>query len=231
MLRVRVTSLVLVILTTACAAAAPPRSSAAPAQASTDSAFTPASDAAADSVLVDVRAMDSTIDVSARYATADNFTGAPLPGYEANRAFLHRDVAAALGRVQARLRTGGLGLRVLDAYRPVRATRAMMEWAEQTGQRALLDSGYIARRSRHNLGVAVDVTLVDGLTGVPLAMGTPHDDFTAAAHTANAVGDALANRTRLKSFMEAEGFVPYDQEWWHFSFPLERPLRFNLPVR
>ena len=27
-------------------------------------------------------------------------------------------------------RTGGLGLRVFDGYRPVRATKAMMEWAE-----------------------------------------------------------------------------------------------------
>src|SRR5919198_5031408 len=52
-----------------------------------------ASDAAADSLLVDVRSVDSTIRVDLRYATANNFTGAPLPGYEAPRALLRRAAA------------------------------------------------------------------------------------------------------------------------------------------
>src|SRR5919106_5541015 len=113
-----------------------------------------ASDAAAESLLVDVRSVDSTIQADARYATRNNFTGERLPGYEAPRVLLRREVAAALGRVQSRLRSGGLGLRVFDGYRPVRATLAMVDWAERTGRRELVDSGYIARRSRHNLGVA-----------------------------------------------------------------------------
>ncbi|HZE74598.1 MAG TPA: hypothetical protein VE091_04770, partial [Gemmatimonadales bacterium] len=44
-------------------------------------------------------------------------------------------------------------------------TRAMVTWAERTGRTDLLDQEYIARRSRHNLGVAVDLTLVDLATG------------------------------------------------------------------
>jgi D-alanyl-D-alanine dipeptidase len=196
-----------------------------------DSAFTPASDALADSMLVDVRSADPTIEVEARYATANNFTGAPLPGYEANRAFLHGDVAAALARVQARLRTGGLGLRVFDAYRPVRATRAMMDWAERTGQRALLDSGYIARRSRHNLGVAVDLTLVDLETGTEVPMGTPYDTFAPEAHTANAQGRILRYRQVLVQVMESEGFTNYEKEWWHFSYPVEGAVAFDRVVR
>src|SRR3546814_3818923 len=60
------------------------------------------------------RTADSTILVEARYAGPDNFTGAPLPGYEANRAFLRREAAAALARVQAALRPAGLGLKVFD---------------------------------------------------------------------------------------------------------------------
>ena len=137
---------------------------------------------------MDVRSVDSTIQVDARYATPNNFTGAPLPGYDASRALLRREVAAALGRVQRRLRTGDLGLRVYDGYRPVRATLAMVAWAERTGRRALVDSGYIARRSRHNMGVAVDLTLVDPASGTEMPMGTPFDAFTEAAHTANATG-------------------------------------------
>jgi D-alanyl-D-alanine dipeptidase len=190
-----------------------------------------APDATADSLLVEVRAIDSTIQVDARYATANNFTGAPLPGYEAPRALLRREAAAALGRVQQRLRTGDLGLRVFDGYRPVRATLAMVDWAERTGRRALLDSGYIARRSRHNLGVAVDLTLVDLATGTEVPMGTPFDTFTEAAHTANATGRALRYRQILVRVMAEEGFSNYDQEWWHFSYPVEGAVPFDRVIR
>ncbi|HEY4733208.1 MAG TPA: hypothetical protein VIH53_01530, partial [Gemmatimonadaceae bacterium] len=40
-----------------------------------------ASNRAADSLLTDVRSLDTGIVVEMRYATANNFTGAPLPGY------------------------------------------------------------------------------------------------------------------------------------------------------
>jgi len=63
----------------------------------------PAPDGAAESLLVDVQSVDSTIRVDVRYAGANNFTGARLPGYDAPRALLRREVAVALGRVQARL--------------------------------------------------------------------------------------------------------------------------------
>lgn len=193
--------------------------------------FTPAPDAVADSLLRDVRAVDSTIQVDARYATSRNFTGAPLPGYEADRVLLHREAAAALGRVQQRLRREGLGLRVFDGYRPVRATLAMVEWAERSGRRALLDSGYIARRSRHNLGAAVDLTLVDLETGAEVPMGTPYDEFSERAHTANAEGRVLRYREILVQAMESEGFTNFEKEWWHFSFPVEGAVAFDRMVR
>ena len=190
-----------------------------------------APDALADSVLVDVRSADSTIQIDARYASSNNFTGAPLPGYEAPRALLRREVAAALARVQARLRTADMGLRVFDGYRPVRATLAMVDWAGRTGRRALLDSGYIARRSRHNLGVAVDLTLVDLATGTEVPMGTPFDTFTEAAHTANAEARVRRYREILVRAMKSEGFANYDQEWWHFSYPVEGAVPFDRVIR
>jgi zinc D-Ala-D-Ala dipeptidase len=190
-----------------------------------------APDAMADSLLVDVRSVDSTIQVDARYATPANFTGAPLPGYEAPRALLRREAAAALARVQRRLRTGDLGLRVFDGYRPVRATQAMVAWAERTDRRVLLDSGYIARRSRHNLGVAVDLTLVDLVTGTEVPMGTPFDTFTEAAHTANAEGRVLRYRQLLVRVMESEGFTNYEREWWHFSYNVAAAVPFDRVIR
>jgi D-alanyl-D-alanine dipeptidase len=76
--------------------------------------------------------------------------------------------------------------RLANGYRPVRATLAMVDWAQRTGRGELVDSGYIARRSRHNQGVAVDLTLVDLENGAEIPMGTPFDTFAPEAHTGNA---------------------------------------------
>jgi D-alanyl-D-alanine dipeptidase len=190
-----------------------------------------APDAVADTLLSDIRSLDSTIAVDLRYATPNNFTGAPLPGYLANRAYLRREAAAALARVQRDLNRQGLGIKVFDAYRPVRATLAMVDWTARANRSDLLRDGYIASRSRHNLGLAIDLTLIDLATGRELEMGTPFDTFSAAAHTANAVGEPAANRQRLKAAMEREAFANYDQEWWHFSFSVPNPLRFDRPIR
>lgn len=184
-----------------------------------------------DSLLAEVRSGDRTIRVEARYFGANNFTGAPLPGYAADRVFLRTEAVAALARVQRRLRRRQLGLLVYDGYRPVRATEAMVTWAERVGRKVeLVDGGYIASRSRHNLGLAVDLTLVDLRTGTPLKMGTPYDTFNETAHTANATGQAAANRRILVEAMESEGFINYNQEWWHFLMRLPSEPRFDVPV-
>ena len=214
----------------ACAPAVAP-TTARPAPPANTGELPVASDAAADSLLVDVQSLEPAILVDMRYATSDNFTGATVPGYEANRAFLRREAAEALTRVQRRAAALGYGLRVYDAYRPVRATLAMVDWTRRTGREDLLRDGYIASRSRHNLGLAVDLTLVEGSTGRELAMGTPYDTFSAAAHTANASGEIARNRRLLTRLMEAEGFVNYEKEWWHFSYDLPNPVRFDRVVR
>lgn len=194
-----------------------------------ESAIAP--DAVADAYLVEVVTMEPSIRVEMRYATAENFTGAPLPGYLANRAFLRREATVALVAVQRKLRAHGVGLLVYDAYRPARATDAMVEWTRRAGRNDLLRDGYIAGRSRHNLGLAIDLTLYDLVTGVPLDMGTPFDTFSAAAHTANATGLPAVNRARLKSAMESAGFRNYAREWWHYSFAATPGIRFDRVIR
>ena len=187
--------------------------------------------AQAESLLVDVATLAPGIAVDMRYRGADNFTGAPLPGYEANRALLRREAAAALARVQRDVADSGWTLKIFDAYRPARATEAMVEWTRRTGRGDLLRDGYIASRSRHNLGVAVDLTLAERAGGIELDMGTPFDTFSPDAHTANATGDVARNRRRLVSAMQRHGFASYDKEWWHFSYPVERPVRFDVVIR
>ncbi len=164
------------------------------------------------------------------YATTANFTGAPLPGYGRPVALLRREAAAALARVAETLGRQGLGLKVFDGYRPVRATLAMVAWCERVGRVDLLDAGYIARRSRHNQGVAVDLTVIDLATGREWDMGTPWDTFLATAHTANASGAVAERRQFLVDAMAAEGFVNYENEWWHFSFEVANPVPYDLPL-
>ena len=192
-----------------------------------------AADSVARRLLVDVRQLDSTIIVEARYATSNNFTGAVLPGYFANRVLLRREAAEALARVQRRLRTGGMGLKLFDGYRPVRATQGMVDWARRTGQTALLRDGYIASHSRHNLGLAVDLTLVDwSMGGREVDMGTPYDTFSDAARYSSATGRTLRYRQLLRRVMEEEGFRQYEQEWWHYSFDVAGATpAFDVEVR
>jgi D-alanyl-D-alanine dipeptidase len=167
------------------------------------------------------------IRVEMRYATSNNFTGRRLPGYCKPWALLKRPPARALADVQRRVARDGLGLKVYDAYRPARASRAMVRWALREGRDELLD-GYIARRSNHNRGVAVDLTLVRRER--ELEMGTAFDTFSTRSHTLNASGRALRNRLRLKRAMEAAGFHNYSREWWHYDFAGLRPPALDVGI-
>lgn len=189
-----------------------------------------ATDSLARLKLVDLAAAVPGARFELRYATTNNFTGAVLPGYGAARPLLRREAAAALGRVERSLEAKRLALKVWDSYRPVRATLGMVAWCEKNGRTELLDQGYIARRSRHNQGVAIDLTVVDSRTGRELDMGTPFDEFSERAHTANASGVPAANRRILGDAMRHAGFVNFVDEWWHFSFDVPDPMPFDLPL-
>ena len=180
--------------------------------------------------LVDVQELEPSIVVALNKLTADNVTGAPLPGYEANRAFLQPAGAEALARAQRRLAGRGLGLKVFDAYRPVRATQALVAWARAQGRGDLVGP-YIASVSYHNSGQAVDLTLVDRATNRELDMGTGYETFTPAAHTANAAGAAAENRAVLVEAMHAEGFENYAGEWWHFYYYVTGAALIDEPIR
>jgi D-alanyl-D-alanine dipeptidase len=179
--------------------------------------------------LVDVHRYGPGIKVELVYRTRRNLTGRPLPGYCENRALLRESAARDLGRVQRHLRRRGLGLRVLDAYRPARASRALVRWARRSGRPELVGS-YIAQRSRHNTGTAVDLTLVRTSDGRRLEMGTGYDDLGPRAHTLKAGGHVLRNRLILKRAMERFGYEPYWREWWHFEHRERSYVYLDLPL-
>ena len=172
--------------------------------------------------LVDVLRFGPSILVNLSYRTKHNETGAPLPGYCENWALMHERAAFSLGQVQRYVRRRGHGLLVLDAYRPVRATEALVRWAERTGRGGAVGT-YIARRSRHNTGSALDITLVRFRDGKRLRMGG--FAFGPSSHTYNASGRILRNRLMLKNAMERFGFSAYLNEWWHFEHYI-RPDRY-----
>lgn len=119
-----------------------------------------------------LRDIDPTIDQDIRYSGGNNFVGARLPGYDAAECILQAPVAAALKNAQAALASEGFALKVYDCYRPVRAVRAMMQWAgdgKENGdtkrfyptlsKTVLFSSGYISPSSAHSAGIAVDLTM------------------------------------------------------------------------
>ena len=131
-----------------------------------------------------LRDIDPSIAQDMRYAGFDNFTGRPLPGYGAPECVLRRAVAQALAQVQADLARENLSLKVYDCYRPTRAVRAFMRWANDGAREAptkrffpalekrrLFASGYIATHSAHSTGSAVDLTLIER----PAAPAPPFD--------------------------------------------------------
>ncbi len=172
--------------------------------------------------LVDVHRFAPSIRVNLSYRTKHNETGARLPGYCENWALMHERAAFNLGQAQRHLRKKGIGLLILDAYRPVRATEALVRWAERTGRGGAVGT-YIARRSRHNTGSAVDITLVRFRDGRRLRMGG--FAFGPSSHTYNASGRILRNRLTLKNAMERFHFGAYLNEWWHFEHAI-RPNRY-----
>ena len=185
--------------------------------------------------MVDVATLAPDIALDMRYVGSNNFTGAPVPGYQAPVCYLKDPAARALARAQQAVQAQGYRLQVLDCYRPVRAVQSFVAWAHAPVDPALqqawhpdiakpdLLNGYISATSGHSRGHTVDVTLLDCRSGTcqALDMGTPFDFFDPRANLGHPdiTPAQQANRDRLHQALLAEGFEPYAMEWWHFSHP------------
>ncbi len=153
-----------------------------------------------------------------RYAGAGNLLGVAV--YARAVALLAPTAHAALLRAAARAHAMGLGLRVLDAFRPLDA-----QWAFW---RALPDPRYVAdpgsEAAMHPRGAAVDLTLERG--GVVLPMGTEFDEMSprSAPDALDLPAEALHNRALLGGIMASCGWAGIATEWWHFERPELRGL-------
>jgi D-alanyl-D-alanine dipeptidase len=168
----------------------------------------------------------------AKYATWDNFTGTPVDGYEANRIVGSEALADALRYAKTHAAAIGFGLLLWDGYRPQRAVNRFLEWSElpedgctkrwfypNIDRAAMFANGYVASRSGHSRGSAVDLTLYRLDTDELAPMGGRHDLMDERSHhgAGGVSGIEARNRRTLCSVMERSGFERYPSEWWHYS--------------
>ncbi len=160
--------------------------------------------------LVELTQVSPKILLDIRYATPNNFTGKPV--YASARCFLLRKTAERLHRVQNNLEKIGLGLKVFDGYRSPAAQKIF--WSLVPDLRYVADPKV---GSRHSRGASVDLTLVKE-DGSNMLMPTDFDDFTKKA-SRRYLGPFFENRDLLEREMKAEGFIPWEHEWWHYDDP------------
>jgi N-acyl-D-amino-acid deacylase len=165
--------------------------------------------------LVELVKLDPSIKLDIRYATANNFMGQPF--YKEARAFLQKPAAEALIRAGKRLHDQGFGLLIHDGYRPWQVTLAF--WDATPAEKHIFVANP-ATGSRHNRGCAVDMSLYDLKSGLPVEMPSGYDEMSERAFPEYAGGTAVqtSNREILRKAMEAEGFTVYEHEWWHFDY-------------
>ena len=182
-----------------------------------------------------------------RYYSTFNFIGDRIDGYEEPCAILTKEAARALKQVSNEMIVQGYRLKIFDAYRPACAVRQFVLWGiedqdvrmkpyfyPELKKQVLFRDGYIASRSSHSRGSAVDLTLLDMQSGKELDMGSPFDLFSEVSHPSfrGVTDEQYENRMLLQQAMVRAGFVPLDCEWWHFMLKDEPypDTYFEFPV-
>lgn len=161
--------------------------------------------------LIEITEQDHKVLIDLKYATDDNFTGAPV--YQRALCFLHPEAEQCLRHAVTLAERLGYRLRIFDAFRPAEAQWKL--WNHTPDPDFLADP---RRGSPHSRGAAIDLTLVDQ-NGNDLDMGTGFDAFTPLSHHGNGEisQQAQQNRLILMGLMTTAGWDFYRNEWWHYQ--------------
>ena len=176
--------------------------------------------------------IDPTIKKELRYYTSKNFVGTPIDGYMKNKIIISIPAAKALKKIKTKLLDSGLSLKIFDAYRPQQAVDHFVRWAKimndtlkkqlyypDIKKSELFKLGFIALKSGHTRGSTVDLSIVDIKTNKELDIGSSYDFFGEKSHPfyKKITKTQMKNRMLLRTIMIKNGFIPYDNEWWHFT--------------
>ncbi len=165
--------------------------------------------------LVDVRRFDPGIRLALAYSSPRNSYGFPL--YDRDVALLQRPAARALARANAFLRPMGFALQLSDAYRPWYVTK-FLHLSANPQMRKFVASPNAG--SHHNRGTAVDVTLVDLVTGSEADVGHLGGELSERAHSYYPGGTSLQrwHRLVLRTALRSQGFRGLRKVWWHYRY-------------
>jgi zinc D-Ala-D-Ala dipeptidase len=195
---------------------------------------------------------------SPRYYTNENFLGRPVPGYANQSLVCTIPVAERLAKANTAFNTNGFNLVIYDAYRSQRSVDYFFEWSRDISDQvakdeyyptiekeSLFDTGFIAQRSSHSRGCAVDVSIIpleldlksliktkrilpNGDTVMFLDdntadMGSSFDLFHEISYHDSPwiTEDQKKMRKLLRSVMTKHGFSEYAKEWWHYNLSQE----------
>lgn len=190
--------------------------------------------------------VDSSILQEMKYASTENFIGRPIAGYNKPICILTKEAALTLKKVQQKLKQHRLSLKVYDCYRPQVAVDDFIQWSQDLSSQEkkakyyprvnkadFFKEGYVATRSGHSRGSAVDLTIVNQQG--ELDMGTHFDFMDKSSHPfAESISrEAKSNRLFLRYLMVDAGFLPISTEWWHFVLKNEpfKQKAFNFSVK
>ncbi|MDR3646289.1 MAG: M15 family metallopeptidase [Candidatus Babeliales bacterium] len=129
---------------------------------------------AKDKGFVDIKDVDSSIIVSLRYATNENFIGRPVDGYKKSIALMTNETAQALKEAQAVFKKEGYCLVIYDVYRPTRSVNHFDSWSKDSKDLLKKDQyyptlvktdlsklGYVSNKPMgHSRGSTVDLTII-----------------------------------------------------------------------
>lgn len=173
--------------------------------------------------------------IDVRYYSNDNFVGKRINGYIKPVTISTLEAAIALKKVQEELEEDNYRLKIFDGYRPQRGVDHFIEWSHNYSDTLtkakfypkikksdLFDLNYLAKRSGHSRGSTYDLSIIDA-DGNELDMGTTWDYFGPESWPTDTTISKLAqdNRNLLRGLMLKYGFVPYTEEWWHFTLDNE----------
>lgn len=182
-----------------------------------------------------------------RQYTTYNFVGKRIDYYNAPVAILSKEAANALKNASEDFKSQGYCIKVFDAYRPQSSVNHFIQWAKNindnkmknifypnVNKEDLFSLGYIAEKSTHSRGSALDMTLIDMKAGKEIDTGSPVDLFDEISHhgTNKITPKQKENRLIIKKTMERNGFESYYNEWWHYTL-INEPYPdtyFDFPV-